>query len=101
MDSMQRVNYTDSSGIKRRVLMPKDSGIEPSEGIPVSMDIWESRPDLPLSFVIRLTDELWARDLVEPADFLRKDSPDKIRSAILSAIKLDTMDLMAFAKENH
>jgi hypothetical protein len=99
MTGMEKVDTLTADGVKVRVLVPEGGG-DPSEGIPVSLDMFEIFPDAPVSFVKRLTEELWALDLVEAWDFTRPGASDKVRSALLAAVKRDTLDIMALAKEN-
>lgn len=93
-----RVDYTDAEGIKRRVLLPEE-GIDPVEGIPISVPVDTLYQHMPLSFRIRLIEALWVVGLIEPDDFLRLGAADQIRAALLSVVKHDTMDILSMAKE--
>lgn len=87
-------------GSKRRVLAPADGSVDAaSEGIPVSLDIGELYPHMPPAFVAALIEALWARGLVEPADFLKAGAAEKARSALLDVVKLDALDMIALAKK--
>ena len=97
---MNYFDYVDPSGFKRRVFIPDGMEIEDvSEGIPVSLDLMPLFEDFPPERVAVLSNELWDRGLISPSDFTRKEAPDIIRSALLSFVKTDTMDIMALAKE--
>lgn len=95
------LDYLDSDDIKRRVRLPSRD-VEPSEGIPLSLDVDRipAYQACPLAFRKRLVDELWARGLVEPKDFIGLDKAEKIRAALLSTVKADTMTIITFAQEN-
>lgn len=99
---MQTIDFTDERGVKRRVLLP-DTGGDPNEGIPVSLDVGSLYRHMPPEFISRLTNELWAQGLIEPRDFLAPGAPERIRAALLSVVKHDTMDILTLAKErvNH
>lgn len=91
------VDYTDSDGIKRRVMLPV--GVTAyEEGIPLSLDVDRLYGDTPLSFRRRLVEELWARGLIEPCHYTRAGAPELLRAAISSAIKADTLDILTLAK---
>lgn len=93
-------DYVDKKGIKRRVLVP-DESTPPEQGIPQSVDFDEelqSKGNSP-EFVKRLYNELAARGLITPSDFLKADSPMLIRSALLSTIQVDAQILQTIAKE--
>jgi hypothetical protein len=94
-----RVDYVDSDGIKRRVLLPSDDGLDPAEGIPVSVPVDALFEHMPVAFRRALVDALWNNGLIESVDFLRKDAPDKIRASLLSVVKHDTMDILNLARE--
>lgn len=94
-----RVDYLDAEGIKRRVILPSDDGLNPEEGIPVSVPVDTLYEHMPLEFRRDLVEALWNNGLIESIDFLRKDAPDKIRASLLSVVKHDTMDILALAKE--
>lgn len=96
---MQKRDYTDPKGIKRRVALPEGATADVSEGIPISLDVGALYPHMPPEFVRALTDELWARDLVEPRDFLASGAHERIRAALLSVLKRDALDIVSFARE--
>jgi hypothetical protein len=95
---MQTIDYTDTNGIKRRVALPDGVTADVSEGIPISLDLSALYPHMPLDFVRSLTDELWARDLVEPRHFLAPGAHERIRAALLSVVKEDTLSIITYAK---
>lgn len=90
------VDYIDDHGIKRRVIVPAD--VDPSEGIRLSCDIDRLYEDAPKDFVIRLVNELWAVGLVTKDDFAKPGAADRIRAALLSAVKHDTVSIMNFTR---
>ena len=94
-----RLDYVDREGIKRRVLMPSDDGTSPDEGIPISLPVDELYAHMSLEFRQRLVEALWAVGLIESSDFLQRDAPDRIRAALLSVVKRDTMDILNLARE--
>lgn len=94
-----RVDYRDEQGIDRRVLVPEDDGAHPSEGVPISLDVDSLYEHMPIKFRQQLVKELWARNLVEPADYLKPGAPELIRAALLSVVKRDTMDILNLARE--
>lgn len=94
------VDYIDKEGIKRRVLLPvgeEDGAID--EGIPVSLPVDTLYLHMPLTFRKELIEALWNVGLIEPEDFLRGDAPNRIRAALMSVIKHDTMDILNLARE--
>lgn len=95
---MKLVEHVDEDGIKRRVALP-DLAFDTAEGIPVSLDVDSLYEHMPVSFRAKLVEELWNRDLIQPADFLRPGAAEKIRSALLSVVHFDTMDIITLAKE--
>jgi hypothetical protein len=94
-----RLDYVDSNGIKRRVLVPADDGACPEEGIPISLPVDELYAHMPLEFRQRLVEALWAVGLIEPSDYLQRDAPERTRAALLSVVKRDTMDILNLARE--
>lgn len=96
--SLVPIDYRDEFGIMRRVLLP--AGASPQEGIPISLPVDELYGHMPIEFRQRLMEALWARELVEPRDFLRAGAAELIRSAWLSVVKYDVMDIQNLAKEN-
>lgn len=92
-----KVDYRDERGIKRRALVPYD-GVDPSEGVPLSLPIEQVYPDMPVAFIVRLTDALFERGLIEPADFFRAGAPELVRSAILDVAKHDALTIISLAK---
>lgn len=95
---VNRVDYADASGIKRRVLLP-DGISDPREGIPVSLDVDSLYSHCSLEFRRALVDELWARDLVEPCDFKRPGAAELIRASLLAVAKQDALSIISFAHE--
>ncbi len=102
MNDTKQVDYTDGNGLPRRVLLP-DNGMtySPEEGIPLDLyddldDLYKHMPD---EFKANLIRELWARDLIEPADFMQASAPDRYRQAMLMVIKYDAMNAISLAKE--
>jgi hypothetical protein len=93
------IEYRDSEGIMRRVIVPSDDGANPEEGIPVSLQVDLLYEHMPLPFRQRLTDALWAQGLIEPADYLRAGAAEKIRAAWLSVVRYDVLDIQNLARE--
>lgn len=97
---VRKVDYTDALGIPRRVLLPDEaSGIDPSEGIPLSLDLDDLYAHMPPDFLRRLYTELWARGLVEPQDYLRPGAADLFMAALRAVVKYDALNAIALAKE--
>lgn len=94
---MIKVDYRDERGIKRRSLIPYE-GVDPTEGIPLSLPIEQVYPDMPDSFIVRLTDALFERGIVEPADYFRAGAPELVRGAILDVAKHDALTIISLAK---
>lgn len=95
-----KVDFIDKEGIKRRVLMPEgDTDGSTDEGIPISLPVDSLYEQMPLTFRKRLVEELWNVGLIEPEDFLRGDAPNRIRAALMSVIRKDTMDILNLARE--
>jgi hypothetical protein len=93
-----RVDYIDKDGIQRRVLLP--SGItDASEGIPLSLPVDSLFTHCSLEFRRALIEELWARGLVEPGDYLKPGAAELVSAALRSVVKLDALDILALARE--
>lgn len=97
--NLKPVEFIDQEGRKRRVLVPDGATTRPEEGIPVSLDLDEVFPDAPADFLARLHNELWARGLVEPQDFLKAGAPEAYKRALLSVIRLDFARIRQLAQE--
>lgn len=96
---MREVEYTDERGVPRLVVLPDDSSADPSEGIPVDLDVETLYPHMPPEFAARLKGELWKRGLVRPQDYLATGAAERIRSALLATVKADTLNILDLAKE--
>ena len=95
-----RVDYVDKQGIKRRVLLP--AGVsDPSEGIPVSLPVDRLYEHCSIDFRRELIEELYARNLVEPADFQKAGAAELVTAAIRSVIKHDALDILSLAREEN
>lgn len=94
-----KVDYRDNEGIQRRVLLPSDDGLNPDEGIPISLPVDSLFSDMPLTFRVKLVDAFYAVGLVEASDFLVSGAAQRIQAALLSVVKHDVMDILALAKE--
>ena len=92
------VDYIDEDGIRQRVLLPPGK-TDVSEGIPAGMSLDSLFPDCPISFKKRLQDELYAHGLIEPRDFLQPGAAERTRSALLSAVQHDAIDIVNLARE--
>lgn len=97
MDSNNiKMDYVDREGIQRRVLLPEgDHNVQ--EGIPLSLMVDSLYSHCPVEYRVRITDELWARGLIEPCDFIKPGASELIRSAILAAVKSDVLDIITLA----
>lgn len=95
--NLKPVDYTDTDGRKRRVLIPE--GGKPEEGLLVSLDLDEVFPDAPADFLTKLHNELWARGLVEPQDYLRAGAPEDFKRALLAIVRLDFARIKQLAQE--
>ena len=93
------IDYVDSAGRKRRSLIPNGSGIPGEEGIPLSLDLDDLYPDAPEWMMTQLHNELWARGLIEPRDFLQPGAPEHFKRAMLSVIRLDFTRIKQLANE--
>lgn len=96
---VKTVDYADKDGIKRRVFIP-DGITDYSEGIPASLDVSVLFPDFPVEYIRRLTDELWARGLIEPCDYVKPGAPELIAAALRSAIKVDALSIVTLAHKD-
>lgn len=97
---MQIKDYVDPQGITRRVALPDDwHGDDPSEGIPVSLDLDDIYGDLPIEFRRKLYTALHEAGLVTPCDYLPPGASDKFRRALLLCIKHEFFDVLALARE--
>lgn len=94
-----KVDYEDRDGIKRRVLIPEGM-IDYSEGIPVSLSVDSLYRHCPIEYKKVLTEELWARGLIEPCDYLLPGAAELITAAIRAAVKHDALDIVSFARED-
>lgn len=92
-----KAEYRDRDGIRRRVLIPATGG-DPSEGIPISVPVDRLFSHCPVEWRRSLIDELWARGLVEAADFKRAGANELIQGALRSLIKHDTLSIIDFVK---
>lgn len=92
------VDYTDGDGLQKRVALPPGNKAY-EEGIPVSLDLDQLYGDCPLSFRKRLADELFARGLKEPTDFVRPGAAELVRAAVLGAVRRDALDIIGLARK--
>jgi len=92
-----KVDYLDSNGIHRRVLLPNDDA-DANEGIPLSLPLESLFGHMPVSFQARLSSELFERGLVEPSDFFKPGAAELTRGAILSVCKHDALSIISLAK---
>lgn len=100
IENVRRADYIDKDGIKRRVLIPEGIA-DYSEGIPVSLSVDQLYAHCSIDFRRTLIEELWARGLVEPADYLKAGAAELITAALRSVVKHDTLDILALAKEEN
>lgn len=81
----------------RRVLLPNDDAL-PSEGIPLSLDVGQLYAHMPVEFVARLVESLWARGLVEPDDFFKPGAHELCRDAVMDTVKFDALSIISLAR---
>jgi hypothetical protein len=91
------IDYTDKDGLRQRALVP-NNGVDPGEGVPLSLPIRDLYGHMPLEFQVRLSDALFNRGLVEPRDFLRPGAAELTRNAILDVCKHDALSIISLAK---
>lgn len=92
-------DYTDRDGIQRRVIIP--TGItDYAEGIPISLAVDTLFAQSGIEYRRALIDELWARGLIEPCDYLKPGAAELITAALRAANKRDALDIISFAKED-
>jgi hypothetical protein len=100
MSNIRKIDYTSAEGLPQRSLIPDDaSGIDPSEGIPLHLDLDPLYGHLPLEFRQRLYQAIWAHGLVEPCDYLQPGAAEKFMAALRSIVKRDALDAAKLAKE--
>jgi len=90
-------DYRDESGIMRRVLIPNEDS-NPAEGVPLSVDVGQLYQDVPHDFVVRLSNALFDRGLIEPSDFLRPGGHELTRDAFLDCVRQDALSIISLAK---
>lgn len=97
-----KLDYLDEHGSQRRVFVPDNGYAAPEEGIPADMygQLDRLYADATPDFRRRLYDALWRRGLIEPVDFLQKDTADKYRAAMLEVLRFDALNAIAIAKES-
>lgn len=91
-------DFVDREGVMRRVLLP-DGDHNVNEGIPISLPVDSLYEHCPIEFRRKLIEELFARGLVEPCDFLKSGASELIRSAILATVKSDVLDIITLASK--
>lgn len=96
---MIKRDFFDDRGIKRRVLVP-DENAPLTEGIPVSLPVDNLYNTAPPEFVVRLVNALFARGLVEPADFMQPGAAELTRVALLDTLKFDAQSIVSFANDH-
>ena len=89
-------------GIPRLVGLPLDSDdLDVSEGIP--LDAYNQLEPLfegaSTEFWKTLINAFWERDLITPLDFLNPSAHKKIRQALNTALKHDTLSILAVLRE--
>lgn len=75
----------NDAGLPGVFLSPE--GIDPSEGIPIHLDLTPLYGHLPDDWQQQLYAALWARGLRLPADYLQPDAANRFKSALLHVIK--------------
>ena len=94
----RRVDYIDKEGIQRRVLIP-DGVTDYAEGIPVSLPVDSLFAHCSAEFRRELIEELWARGLVEPSDYLKAGAAELVTAALRSVVKNDALSIISLARE--
>lgn len=90
--SLQRIEYTDTDGRKKVVLLPEGTSKEQAEiGIPVGPPNLEAL-GLPLELEVRLSNELFNRNILTQTDALKRRS--EIAYALQAALKLDVESIL-------
>lgn len=93
---MRRADWTDGDGRKYAVMLPDDVPDEDARlGYPIGPPPLDALVDrgMPHAFMVRLHNELWAREVLTEDDARRR--PGEIMSAIQHALKVDAMDVQA------
>jgi hypothetical protein len=91
--ALQRIIYTDTEGRKKIVLLPAGTPeTEAEKGIPVGPPSL-AELNLPTDIEVRLNNELFHRNLIEPRDLVRRRQ--EVLYAIQSALKLDVDSILA------
>ena len=96
---MKTIDYRDADGIQRRVALPDESTIDPSEGLPVSLNLDMLFEGLPHHFRVAFYQALWDVGLIEPCDYTRPGASDLFRRAMMIAIKQDFFAVLQLARE--
>lgn len=92
--------YIDEQGITRLVYVP-DEYTPADEGIPASavLDGYFLDTGCSVEFIKKLYNELWARGLIKPADYLKPRSAELIRAALLATTKSDVFAVQTIARD--
>lgn len=94
---MVKIDYTDSNGLKRRVLVQTEYD-PPEKGIPIDTYelLREFYEDASTEFVKSLYTRFWDMGLIEAIDFQQPANKAKIRQAINATIRCDATDLQRY-----
>jgi hypothetical protein len=92
-------DYTDRDGIQRRVLVPANV-TDYTEGIPISLPVDTLFAHCAVEYRRTLIEELWARGLVEPCDYLKPGAAELITAALRAVNKKDALDIISYANED-
>jgi hypothetical protein len=83
----------------RRVLIPANV-TDYAEGIPISLPVDNLFRECAVEYRRSLIEELWARGLVEPCDYLKPGAPELITAALRAVNKRDALDIISLASED-
>lgn len=95
---MIRKDYIDDDGLHCRVLVPSDD-VPVNEGVPLHLDLVQIYNHMPMEFVVRLSNALYARGLIEPQDFMKPGAAELTRNALIDVTKHDALSIIGFAKQ--
>lgn len=96
-ETLIKLDYRQQNGVLQRVLLPHRD-FPPEEGVPISLDLGRLYGHMPIDYVVKLTEALYNRGLVEPADFMKPGAAELTRAAILDVAKRDALDILSEAK---
>lgn len=93
------VDYVDDEGRKRRVLLPDDDQLNPTEGIPVSIELDSLFEGASSELLAALHNSLWVQGLIEADDYFKPGAPERYKRAFLSVIRMQFVYAKQLANE--